>query len=267
MKRIKYEAVVDPLRLATFRRTILTWFEEEGRSLPWRETRDPYAVLVAEILLHQTTVQTVIPVYRRFLAAFPDVRTLAAAPLEAVKAITDPLGYKIRGAWLKAIAETVVTRFGGRVPDTLEGLMSLPGVGRYTAGACLAFAFERRAGVLDTNVMRVLARYFGLPAPRRADDRHRLWALAESVVPPEAPWAFNQGLMDFGAVVCRARKPLCLTCPLAPGCPSRGISAGLVAASGDPVGVWFWERPRKGQADGPPAAAPINIGGLPSPRG
>ncbi|MCL8207626.1 MAG: A/G-specific adenine glycosylase [Actinomycetia bacterium] len=250
MKRIKYEAVVDPGRLGTFRRTILTWFREEGRSLPWRETRDPYAVLVAEILLHQTTVQTVIPVYRRFLEAFPDIRALAAAPLEAVKAITDPLGYKVRGKWLKAIAETVVERFDGSLPDTLEGLMSLPGVGRYTAGACLAFAFERPAGVLDTNVTRVLARYFGLGPPRTADDRHRLWALAETVVPPEAPWAFNQGLMDFGAVVCRARKPLCLTCPLAETCPSRGVAAGLAASSGEPRGVWFWERPRRGRAGG-----------------
>jgi A/G-specific adenine glycosylase len=244
VKRVKYWAVVDAQRLGDLRTRLIAWFSNEGRVLPWRETRDPYAILVSEILLHQTTVATVSPVYERFLARFPTVSDLAQAPLDEIKAITDPLGYKVRGSWLSAIARAVVRDYDGRVPDTLEALMSLPGVGRYTAGAVLAFAYGRAAGILDTNVARVMARLFRIgESPGGAERLHRLWALAEAVVPETDPWRFNQGLMDLGATVCRARKPACLTCPLAELCPSRGLTGG-VAAEGEPDGVMFWERPR-----------------------
>jgi A/G-specific adenine glycosylase len=258
VRRVKYWAVVDPDRLRRIRGAVMAWFEAEARDLPWRHTRDPYAVLVSEIMLHQTTVQTVLPVYRRFLEAFPTVEALAAAPLGAVKAITDPLGYKVRGRWLKEIAEAVVDRWQGRFPDTLEDLMQLPGVGRYTAGAVLTFAYQRPAGVLDTNVARVLSRLFLVgPEPGGAERLHRLWALAEAVVPPDQPWLFNQGIMELGAVVCRARKPLCLTCPLYALCPSRGTDANR-AAEAEPVGVEFWERPRVSRrADRAASAAPV----------
>lgn len=240
MKRIKYVAVLDVGRLTAFQQGILTWFAREGRDLPWRHTHDPYAILVSEILLHQTTVATVAPVYRRFMAEFPDAAQLAAAPLEAVKAVTDPLGYKVRGTWLKEIAVAIQDRYGGTVPATLEELMELPGVGRYTAGAVLSFAYLKPAGVLDTNVQRILRRFFLVSDAPGADSLHRLWALAEAVVPSEDAWSFNQGLMDFGATVCKAKKPQCGTCSLKAYCPSA--EGGRVAASGDPIGVMFWER-------------------------
>lgn len=244
MKRLKYWAIVDQERLQLLRSQLVDWFLAEGRALPWRDTRDPYAILVSEILLHQTTVATVTPVYQRFLARFPTVAVLAAAPVEEVKAITDPLGYKIRGSWLSTIARAVVEEHGGVMPDTLEGLMALPGVGRYTAGAILTFAFGKAAGILDTNVARVMSRLFMIAEnPGGAERLHRLWALAEAVVPEHDPWRFNQGLMDLGATVCRARKPRCLTCPLAGFCPSRGLPGG-VAGEGEPEGVLFWERPK-----------------------
>ena len=242
MKRIKYSAIIDRDRLHDLRTGLLTWFGENGRQLPWRETRDPYAVLVSEILLHQTTVEVVEPVYRRFLETFPTVGALADAPLSDIKAITDPLGYKVRGRWLKDIAVAVARDHGGRVPDELETLMTLPGVGRYTAGACLSFAYEQPAGVLDTNVARIVGRLFLVSGERAGAERlHKLWALAEAIVPDEDAWAFNQGLMDFGSLVCTARKPACLLCPFHDWCPSGG--AGARAAEGG-VGVVFWERPR-----------------------
>lgn len=245
MKHIKYEAIIDRYRLERFQTSLLEWFSTQGRDLPWRRTRNPYAILVSEILLHQTTVQTVVPVYTQFLTRFPSIASLAAAPLEDIKAITDPLGYKVRGAWLKSIAETVRDHFQGRIPDTLDELMALPGVGRYTAGACLSFAYEKPAGVLDTNVARILTRFFSVPRNNTAEDWHRLWALAEAVVPTDDPWRFNQGLMDFGAIICRAKTPSCLTCPVADICPSRGIARGVGrAAEGEAQGVSFWERPR-----------------------
>jgi A/G-specific adenine glycosylase len=255
VKRVKYWAVIDADRLRQIRSAVIDWFEAEARDLPWRHTRDPYAVLVSEILLHQTTVQTVLPVYRQFLEAFPTVQALAAAPLTAVKAITDPLGYKVRGRWLKEIAQAVVERWQGRFPDALEELMQLPGVGRYTAGAVLTFAYQQPAGVLDTNVARVVSRLFLVgPRPGGAERLHRLWALAEALVPPDRPWLFNQGIMELGAVVCRARKPLCLTCPLYSVCPSRGTDVHR-AAEAEPVGVQFWERPRPSRRAERPAPA------------
>jgi A/G-specific adenine glycosylase len=243
MKNIKYSALIEAGRLEYFRQGLLTWFWVAGRTLPWRETRDPYAILVSEILLHQTTVATVRPVYETFLSRFPNVAALDGAPLEAVKAITDPLGYKVRGQWLKDIARAVVADFGGEVPCSLESLMSLPGVGRYTAGAVLSFAFGVPAGVLDTNVARIMSRFFAIADEPGADRLHRLWSLAEAIVPESEPWGFNQGLMDFGALICTARKPQCLTCPVAERCPSRS-SDGRAGEGVDGVGVVFWERPR-----------------------
>jgi len=242
MRRVKYRAVVEPGRLRRFRRTMKRWYQDHGRDLPWRRTRDPYAVLVSEILLHQTTVATVAPVYEAFLTQFPTVEALAAADLADVKRLTDPLGYKVRGQWLFNLAGVIMAEHGGVVPDSLDALMRLPGVGRYTAGAVLSFAYDRPAGVLDTNVTRVLARFFRVAPDGRADRQHQLWALAEAVVPRRGAWSFNQGLMDFGALCCRAKHPQCTACPLARHCPTRG-EEGRRAAEGAPEGVWFWESP------------------------
>ncbi|MHB1612498.1 MAG: HhH-GPD family protein [Sulfobacillus sp.] len=219
MKRIKYQAAIARSALMVFREEIILWYRKQGRDLPWRATQDPYHIVVSEILLHQTTVRSVIPVYAAFLERFPTVQDCAEGPLEDIKAITDPLGYKIRGEWLYRIARYVMEHCQGRFPDTLDALMALPGVGRYTAGAVLSFAFGQDAPILDTNVNRLLGRYFGVNyKDKSAEVQHRLWSLAEAVIPPGAGSEFNQALMDMGAMVCTARKPSCLLCPIAHNC-------------------------------------------------
>ena len=219
MRRLKYCAEIEARALSAFREGVLGWYRIYGRDLPWRKRRDPYAVVVSEIMLHQTTVTTVIPVYESFLERFPSIEALYEASLEDVKAITDPLGYKVRGKWLKDIAQAIVERYHGVWPRTAEDLMTLPGVGRYTAGAILSFAFGMNAPILDTNVKRVLGRYFGLPyREMRAEVQHHLWALADAVVPLGEAFDFNQALMDFGAMVCTARSPGCTICPMFQSC-------------------------------------------------
>jgi A/G-specific adenine glycosylase len=221
--RLKYFAELSPLARDRFQASVLAWYRIHGRDLPWRKTRDPYAVIVSEIMLHQTQVSTVLPVYQQFMATFPTVRSLASADPSDVKQITDPLGYKIRGQWLLDIAKIVTEQWHGEFPRTVEALSTLPGVGRYTAGAVLSFAFEEKAPILDTNVNRFLGRYFGADYRNpRAEYRHQLWALAEAVVPDHDVHAFNQALMDLGATVCTSRKPACLTCPVYANCQSGG---------------------------------------------
>jgi A/G-specific adenine glycosylase len=233
---LKYHAQVPIEWLAQFQSRILTWYHQYGRDLPWRRSRDPYAIIVSEILLHQTQVQSVLSVYARFLDRFPTVFDLAAADVAEVKAITDPLGYKIRGLWLHQIAVRVVTERNGEFPHTVEELSMLPGVGRYTAGAVLSFAFEQKAPILDTNVNRFLGRYFGIDyRSPKAEVRHHLWALAEAVVPDTDVHAFNQALMDLGALVCVSRKPLCMTCPVYAGCLSGGPAEHVNHAAEDSV--------------------------------
>ena len=212
-------AVIDPELLATFQDELLAWYAAEGRDLPWRRTEDPYAILVSEIMLQQTQVRTVIPYYHRFLDRFPTLQALAAAPLDEVKTITDPLGYKVRGERLKRIAEAAVERYGGALPATEAELLELPGIGRYTAGAVRSFAYRDDAPILDTNVLRLLVRVFDPPREGGgAALLRRLWALAEAVIPEGKGYVFNQALMDFGAQVCTARRPICLFCALRPIC-------------------------------------------------
>lgn len=211
-------------RRRTFRRRVLEWYVANGRDLPWRRTRDPYAIVVSEILLQQTQVGRVIPVYRRLLKRYPSPRALARARLASIKRLTDPLGYKIRGTWLKAIATQVVRERGGTFPETLEELRRLPGVGRSTAGALLSFAFHVDAPILDTNVARLLTRYFGIARAPRDAQRQRLWELAEAVIPRGLGHVFNQALMDIGALVCVARTPRCSTCALRRGCVWRSTA-------------------------------------------
>jgi A/G-specific adenine glycosylase len=204
-------------RRRSFQRRVLDWYAVYGRDLPWRKTRDPYKILVCEVLSHQTQIARVLPVYERLLGRYPTVSALARAPLAEVKAITDPLGYKIRGQWLHSAALRVADRPGGTFPHTLEELRSLPGVGRYTAGAVMNFAYHRDAPVLDTNVARILRRYFALAATPRARTRE-LWSLATAVIPKGKGYVINQALMDLGAMICRAKAPRCDTCPLRRSC-------------------------------------------------
>src|SRR5260370_37931045 len=193
-------------RRRSFQRRVLDWYAAHGRDLPWRKPRDPYAILVSEILSHQTQISRVVPVYEAILERYPTAEAMALAPVEAVKAITDPLGYKIRGNRLHGAALQVADRFGGVMPQSLPELRQLPGLGRYTAGAVMSFPHHRDAPVLDTNIARLLRRYFGVKATSRARTRE-LWSLAAAVIPKGKGYLINQALMDLGAIVCRAKEP------------------------------------------------------------
>jgi A/G-specific adenine glycosylase len=201
---------------------LLAWFDVNRRDLPWRRTRDPYRVWVAEIMLQQTQVPTAIPYYRRFVRAFPTVRRLAAAPLDEVLRLWSGLGYYSRARNLHAAARLVVSRDGGRIPRTYEGLLALPGVGAYTAGALLSIVFGQRLPALDGNAARVLARVFRVRGDIRSGrPRRRLEAVARAAVPEERPGDHNQALMDLGSSVCVPQQPFCDRCPLAIICEAR----------------------------------------------
>ena len=206
--------------MAGFQELLLAWSAGALRDLPWRATRDPWAVLVSELMLQQTQVARVAPRYAAFLARFPTPAACAAAPPAEVIRLWGGLGYNRRAINLHAAARAACERHGGGLPDALAPLLRLPGVGPYTARAVLAFAFERDVGVVDTNVGRVLARWAGRPLrPREAQ------AAADALVPPGRSWAWNQSLMELGASVCRRRRPDCRSCPARAGCAWLG--AGL----------------------------------------
>jgi A/G-specific adenine glycosylase len=189
------------------------WGETHRRHLPWRDTRDPWAVLVSEVMLQQTQAQRVIEPYARFLERFPTPAVCAASEVGDVLRLWGGLGYNRRAVYLRRAAQAIVERFGGQVPSALDELKSLPGVGSYTARAVLAFAFEHDVGVVDTNVRRVLARAVA-GAPLSAFDAQRL---ADELVGPGAGWAHNQAMLDLGATHCTA-QPNCTGCPLRRAC-------------------------------------------------
>jgi A/G-specific adenine glycosylase len=194
---------------------LLEWYRQHGRDLPWRQTRNPYHILVSEVMLQQTQVDRVLPKYHEWLGKYPTLEALAEAPEPDVSATWRPLGYNIRPRRLHAIARESVARFGGQLPADEETLRSFKGIGAYTAGAVLSFAFGQRAAILDTNVARVLFRVFvGAGRPKSHAMRRHLWDVSRAVLPMRHVFDFNQALMDFGATVCTARKPTCLVCPL-----------------------------------------------------
>ncbi|HXG03035.1 MAG TPA: A/G-specific adenine glycosylase [Candidatus Binatia bacterium] len=212
---------LDGRAVGRFQRRLLAWYARHGRDLPWRRTRDPYRVLVSEVMLQQTQVERVVPKYREFLRRYPTLADLAAAHVADVRRLWYPLGYNARPVRLHRIACEAMARYGGRLPDTREALQALPGVGRYTAGAVLAFAYGRDEPVLDTNVRRVLGRVFlGPRRLARLRGTRTLWDLAAAVLPPGRAYDFNQALMDFGATWCTARAPRCAACPLRRECVS-----------------------------------------------
>ena len=196
---------------------VLDWWDGDRRDLPWRRTRDPWAVLVSEVMLQQTQVDRVIPKWTAFLVRFPDPARCAAAPVGAVIEAWAGLGYNRRGVALHRCARTVVDEHDGRLPMDLATLLALPGIGPYTARAVLAFAGERDVAVVDTNVARVLARQAGRPL-RLVE----VQADADALVPSGQGWAWNQAMLDLGAAVCRARAPDCGRCPVATSCAWRG---------------------------------------------
>ncbi len=205
-----------PLDAAAFRRRLMRWFRRHGRDLPWRRTRDPYHVLVSEVMLQQTQVARVEGYYRRFLEAYPTLHHLASAPAHAVRESWDGLGYYRRAANLQKLARQVVAERDGIMPSDPGELRKLPGVGRYTAGAVASFAFERRAPAVDTNVARVIRRAFH---PRTRAEK-RIWETAEALLPARGrdAWTFNQAIMELGALVCTARVAKCGECPVAKLC-------------------------------------------------
>jgi A/G-specific adenine glycosylase len=210
-----------PAARQRFRRRLLAWYRANGRDLPWRRTDDPYHILVSEVMLQQTQVDRVLPKYHEWLDRYPSLTALASADEDDVARTWRPLGYNIRPRRLHAIARESVTRYGGELPSDAETLLSFKGIGEYTAGAIRSFAFGQRAAILDTNVARVLFRVFVARGdPRAHAMRKRLWALSEALVPRKHVFDFNQGLMDFGATVCTARKPRCASCPMTTACRS-----------------------------------------------
>lgn len=192
---------------------LLSWHGLSGRDLPWRRTRDPWAVLVSETMLQQTQVARVVPKYTAFLERFPDAATCADARAGEVVTLWAGLGYNRRGLNLHRCASVIVALHGGIVPDELASLLALPGVGPYTARAILAFAFERDVGVVDTNAARVMARWAGRPL-----GKVEVQQLADASVPDGRGWEWNQAVLDLGATVCTARQPDCTACPVRSWC-------------------------------------------------
>lgn len=209
--------------MSEFSTRLIRWQARHGRhDLPWQKTRSPYRVWLSEVMLQQTQVATVIPYYRRFLARFPDVESLARASLDEVLVLWSGLGYYSRARNLHAAAQVVVESLGGRFPRARAQLASLPGVGRSTAAAIAVFAFGEREAILDGNVKRVLARYFavrGYPGEKQVENR--LWKIAESLLPRRNIERYTQALMDLGAGLCTRARPACASCPLNAGCRAR----------------------------------------------
>ena len=205
---------------------LLAWFAEHARDLPWRRDRTPYRVWVAEVMLQQTRVETVLAYYDHFLRRFPTLEALAEASLEEVLRVWEGLGYYARARNLHAAARRVVEEYGGQLPSTFEALRGLPGMGDYTAGAVASIAFGQPVVALDGNGRRVLARLFAVEGdPRRAAVRRRLEAYARSLLPSDRPGLFNEALMELGATVCVPRSPRCDRCPLAEDCRAHRIGA------------------------------------------
>lgn len=223
----------DSRRRRTLAARLLAWFDRHARDLPWRKTRDLYRIWVSEIMLQQTQVATVIPYYERFLAAFPGVKELAAAPEQQVLRLWEGLGYYRRARQMHAAAQKIAAEFGGRFPETHDAVRSLPGVGRYTVGAILSIGRDQRLPILEANTIRVLSRLaaFRGDTTQTAGQKF-LWAVAEKLLPSERCGAFNQALMELGSEVCTPKSPSCDCCPLTRLCPTRelGLQAEIPAA-------------------------------------
>lgn len=208
--------------IAQLRSALLQWYAQQGRDLPWRQNRDPYAIWVSEIMLQQTQVKTVIPYYERWLAAVPTVIALAAVEQQQVLKLWQGLGYYARARNLHQAAQSIVANHGGEFPCDLATAMQLPGIGRTTAGGILSAAFNLPTAILDGNVKRVLARLIALSQPP-ARSLPQLWQLSESLLDPANPRDFNQALMDLGATVCTPYNPNCLRCPWQTACKANQL--------------------------------------------
>lgn len=219
------DAPLDPSALLwqqALRRRLIAWFRRSQRALPWRETRDPYAIWVSEIMLQQTQVATVIEYYKRFLAAFPTVAELAAAEEEQVLRLWEGLGYYRRARNLHRAAQEIVAQHQGVFPNDIETVRSLPGIGRYTAGAILSISQDQRLPILEANTVRLYSRLIGFRGdPRSGEGQRILWNSAESWLPKTGSGEFNQALMELGSLICTPQSPDCPHCPVAELCEAR----------------------------------------------
>jgi A/G-specific adenine glycosylase len=209
--------------LEELRRSLLNWYGKQGRDLPWRKTEDPYAIWVSEIMLQQTQVKTVLPYYERWLERFPTLQSLAAAEQQEVMMLWQGLGYYARARNLHRAAQKVVADYDGQLPAHMEAILTLPGIGKTTAGGILSAAFRQPWPILDGNVKRVLARLSGLSVPTKYALSF-LWKGSEQLLCPDDPKAFNQALMDLGATVCTPKQPACLLCPWSRICQAHRLN-------------------------------------------
>lgn len=211
----------DPLWKSRVQRSVLAWFRQHARDLPWRRTRDPYAIWISEIMLQQTQVVSVIDYYARFLARFPHVTALASAHEDEVLRLWEGLGYYRRARQMHAAAQQMVAMHDGQFPTEIDAVLALPGIGRYTAGAILSIALDQRYPILEANSRRLLCRLLAYrDNPDKAAGQRLLWRMAEELLPQRHVGRFNQGLMELGSLVCKPRQPLCADCPLVKLCPT-----------------------------------------------
>ena len=217
----------------SFADRIKKWYNKKGRDLPWRQTRDPYIILVSEIMLQQTQVDRVIPFFERFITAFPTAADLAAAPTPEVLKLWQGLGYPSRAERLQKACAMVVHELAGEWPTTPDGLVTLPGIGPYTAGAVACFAFNKPVPVVDTNIARVLCRHFGLSVP---PDKSELWQCAADQVPVRSSIPYHTAMMDLGATVCSAKTTTCHRCPVNDTCQAHG-NLERIQTTGNPLKV------------------------------
>ena len=229
---------LDPSWVEAVQRRLIAWYDHHHRPLPWRETRDPYRILVSETMLVQTTVAAAIPFYHRFLERFPTIDALAAASEADVLKVWEGLGYYRRARLLHQAARVVVERHGGTVPSDPHTLAELPGVGRYIAGAVRSFAFDQPAPIVEANTQRLLARWLAIQTNLKAKPtQDRLWRAAERLVPPDQPGRFNQAFMELGALICKPTQPDCPLCPVTELCQARtlGLEERLPILSAKPT--------------------------------
>tara|TARA_B100000315_G_scaffold121803_1_gene111646 strand:+ start:742 stop:1821 length:1080 start_codon:yes stop_codon:yes gene_type:complete len=218
-KRAEYKS----FQSSRFRKSLLKWYKAQKRDLPWRKTKDPYKILISEIMLQQTQVETVIPYYKAWMKKFNTIKKLAVASLDEVLMLWEGMGYYSRARNLHLTAKEIVKNYNGKIPDSFEDLLHLPGIGKYTAGAIVSIAFNKPAPAIDANVKRVLTRLFCL-SPSSSKDK-TFWELALNIMVTASPSEFNQAMMEIGALICVAKNPRCPNCPVRSYC--KAYSKGM----------------------------------------
>jgi len=218
-----------PAKIKWFRRQLSIWGKQNLRNFPWRQTRDPYAVLVAEFLLQKTDAATVVPIYHKFLARYPTLQDLAGANVEEIGKLLQPLGLFFRAERLHQCAQILLQEYRGKIPESEKQLLELPGIGKYTARSICANAFGQPLAILDTNVARILERFFGVRGGRVKSRCKLLWQAAERVAPRKEVGKWNLTLLDLGAQVCLAKNPLCSQCLLKDRCDYATFALTFIA--------------------------------------